>query len=213
MITKLRDNFIAGVAVILPAAVTVWLLRVIYLSLSEKILNPLMRQFQAYLPNIYFEYAARTVVLLILIMIVSMIGLATRVLFIRKLFSSGERIFFKIPMIGKVYITMKQMSRAFLGERKSIFKAPVLVEYPRKGLYSIGFVTSESKGEIQARTEKKLVNIFVPTTPNPTSGMLLLTPEEDLIRLNISVEEAMKLIISGGIVAPEKEGSTVYQPE
>ena len=132
------------------------------------------------------------------------IGLATRVIFIRKLFSAGEAIFFKIPMLGKIYIAIKQISKAFLGQRKEVFKAAVLVEYPRRGVYSIGFLTSDTKGEIRRMTKKKLVNIFIPTTPNPTSGILLLTPEDEFMALSMSVEEAIKLVISGGMVVPDE---------
>lgn len=202
MLQKFRDNFIAGIAVILPMAVTVWLFTVCYHAINDRILNPLIKYFNPYLTNIYLVYGARTLAFLLLIAIVVIVGLATRIIFIRKLFSTGERVFFKIPMIGKAYVTIKQMSKAFLGDRKGIFKAPVLVEYPRKGLHAIGFLTSNAKGEIQRKTEKRLVNIFVPTTPNPTSGILLLVPEEEMIRLDMSVEEAMKLVISGGMVAP-----------
>lgn len=204
MLTKLRDNFIAGIAVILPIAITLWLFVILYRTINDGVLNPLIKYFRPYLTNIYLEYAARTAVFLVLIVIVVLIGLATRIIFIRKFFSAGERIFFKIPMIGKAYVTIKQMSKAFLGERKGIFKVPVLVEYPRRGLYSIGFLTSDSKGEIQKKIGKKLVNIFVPTTPNPTSGILLLTPKDEIKVLDMSVEEAMKLVISGGIVAPRE---------
>lgn len=204
MLTKLRDNFIAGIAVILPIIITLWLLVTLYHAINDGILNPLIKYFRPYITNVYLEYGARTIVFLLLIALVVLIGLATRIIFIRRFFSAGEKIFFKIPMIGKVYVTIKQMSRAFLGERKGVFKAPVLIEYPRKGVYSIGFLTSDSKGEIQRRTDKKLVNIFVPTTPNPTSGILLMTPEDEITTLNMSVEEAMKLVISGGMVAPDE---------
>ena len=203
MFNRFRDNFIAGIAVILPAAVTLWLFSVIYRVINNKLLNPLIKNLRPYLTNIYLEYGARTVVFLALIFIVGLIGLATRIIFIRKFFSSGERIFFKIPMIGKVYVTIKQMSRAFLGDRKGVFKAPVLVEYPRRGVYAIAFLTSDAKGEIQQKTRKKLINVFIPTTPNPTSGILLLTPKDEVIYLDMSVEEAMKLVISGGMVAPD----------
>jgi uncharacterized membrane protein len=203
MLGRLRDNFLAGIVVILPVAVTLWLLAALYRFINDGILNPLIKYFQLNLTNMHLEYGARTVVFLLLIAVVIVIGVATRIIFIRKVFSTGEKMFFKIPMIGKVYVTIKQMSKAFLGERKGIFKTPVLVEYPRKGIYSIGFITSDAKGEIQKKTEKKLVNIFVPTTPNPTSGILLLVPEDEVTGLNMSVEEAMKLVISGGMVTPE----------
>ncbi|MEA3305367.1 MAG: DUF502 domain-containing protein [Candidatus Omnitrophota bacterium] len=207
MLQKLRDYFFTGIIVILPAALTLWLLAIIYKTVNESVLTPLMKYFKPYLSHVYLEYVAKTAIFLALLTIVVLVGMATRIIFIRKLFSSGERIFFKIPMFGKIYITMKQMSKAFLGERKGVFKAAVLIEYPRKGVYSIGFLTSKGKGEIQHKTKKKIVNVFMPTTPNPTSGILLLTPEDELLHLDMSVEEAMKLVMSGGMVAPD------YLPE
>ncbi|MBL7070590.1 MAG: DUF502 domain-containing protein [Candidatus Omnitrophica bacterium] len=202
MIAKLRDNFLAGIVVILPIAITLWLFTLIYDAVNIKILLPLTKFFKPHIASVYAEYGVRSVIFLLLIALVVLIGFATRIIFIRKLFSIGERLFFKIPMIGKAYVTIRQMSRAFLGDRKGIFKSAVLVEYPRKGVYSIGLLTSETKGEIQKKIDKKLVNIFIPTTPNPTSGILLMVPEDELVNLDMSVEEAMKLIVSGGMVAP-----------
>jgi uncharacterized membrane protein len=204
MFSRLRANFIAGIVVILPAILTIWLIFLVSNAINDSILNPLIKNLKPYLGNIYLEYGARTVVFIALVLLVSLIGLATRVIFIRKLFAAGENIFFKIPMIGKVYVAVRQMSKAFLGDRKGVFKAPVLVEYPRKGVHSIAFLTSDAKGEIQRKTKKRLVNVFLPTTPNPTSGILLLVPEEEIIALDMSVEEAMKLVISGGMVAPDE---------
>jgi len=202
MFLRLRDNFIAGIAVILPIAVTLWLLTLLYDTININVLIPLTKYFKPHIANVYLEFGVRAVIFLLLITFVILIGLATRIIFIRKLFSFGERLLFKIPMVGKAYVTIRQISRALLGDRKGIFKAAVLVEYPRKGVYSIGFLTSPSKGEVQRKTDKRLVNIFIPTTPNPTSGILLMVPEEELINLDMSVEEAMKLVISGGMVTP-----------
>ena len=199
---RMRDNFFAGIIVILPVVITLWLLITAYGALNDAVFEPLIKFIRPYITNTYLEYGVRTLIFLILISFIYAIGLATRILFIRKLFSMGESLFFKIPMIGKVYVSIKQMSRAFLGDRRGWFKKPVILEYPRIGVYSIGFLTSNTKGEIQMKTGKRLVNIFIPTTPNPTSGLLLLVPEEDVINLEMSVEEAMKLVISGGIVTP-----------
>ena len=202
MLNRFRGNFITGIIVILPIAITLWVLRIIYRMINDGMLNPLLKLLRPYLTSNYLEYGAKAIIFVLLIMIVMLIGLGTRILFIRKVFSAGEKLFFKIPMIGRVYVAIKQISKAFLGGRKGVFKAPVLVEYPRRGVYSIGFLTSETMGEIQQKTKKKLLNIFVPTTPNPTSGILLLTPEDEITRLNMSVEEAMKLVVSGGMVVP-----------
>jgi len=172
--------------------------------LSNWFLNPIIKYFKPYLANVYLEYGARTTLFLLMVAIVMLIGLATRVLFLRRIFSAGERMFLKMPMVGRIYIATKQMSKAIFEDRKGIFKSAVLVEYPRKGVYSIGFITSDSKtGKLHQKIEKKLVNIYIPTTPNPTTGMLLLVPEDEIIPLNVKIEEAMKLVMSGGIVTPD----------
>jgi len=108
-------------------------------------------------------------------------------------------------MISTVYKGLKEMSSAFLTDQKSIFKKVVLIEYPKDGVYAIGFVTSETRGEAQEKTKENVINVFVPTTPNPTSGMLVLVPQDDVISLNMSISDGMKMIISGGAVAPKSD--------
>lgn len=199
---KLRDNFIAGIAVILPAVVTIWLLMVLYKWINRGLLMPLTKLFTPYLVNPYLEHSVSIAIFILLILIIIAIGMAARIIFIRKIFSSGEKVFFKIPMVGRIYVAMKQLSRAFLGDKSSVFKSVVLVEYPRQGIYSIGFLTSENKGEIHNKTGKKLFNVYVPSVPNPTTGFFVLVPEKEIILLKMSIEDAMKLAISGGAVTP-----------
>lgn len=204
MFTKFRNNFITGLAVILPVALTIVILQFIVINLNRLILEPL---FKFYSPLIqdkpYIAYLSKGVVLVLSVLLITLIGLATKLIIVRRFFGFGERLFFKIPLVGKIYVAIKQISSAFLGKRRGIFKRVVLLEYPRKGIHSVGFVTSKSKGEVQAKIKKKVLNIFVPTTPNPTSGVFLLVPEEETIPLDISVEDGLKLIISGGVVIPD----------
>lgn len=199
---KLRDNFVAGIAVILPLIVTIWLLDILYRWVSGRLIKPLTAIFTPYLTNPYLEHTVSVAIFILLILIIIAIGMATRIIFLRKIFSSGERVFFKIPMIGKVYVAMKQISQAFLGKNGGAFKSVVLVEYPRKGIYSIGFLTGENKGEVEDRTGKKLFNVYIASVPNPTTGYFVLVPAEEIIELKMSVEDAMKLAISGGAVMP-----------
>jgi uncharacterized membrane protein len=107
-----------------------------------------------------------------------------------------------VPLLNKIYSTVKQVKEAFAGQ-KSSFQQAVLVEFPRDGVYSLGFITSDQQAEIQARTPERVWSVFIPTTPNPTSGFLVFVPEEDLIRLEMSVPDAIKCIISLGAVSPE----------
>lgn len=208
MFRKLRTYFITGVVVILPAILTYVILRFLIIKTVELILDPisdiLIRTASPYLPDIYFPFAVHTVKVLIflaIILAIILIGLAARVFFIRRTFSAIENLFLKVPMISKIYISIKQLSSAFLGQGM-IFEKVALLEYPRRGIYSIGFVTTEAKQELQKKTKFKMMSIFLPTTPNPTSGVFLLVPEKDIIYLDMSVEEALKLVISGGKVSP-----------
>lgn len=205
MFKKLRNGFLIGVALFLPILLTIIVIRWVVTKLNDLVLNPILLFLQPFIPDIEFIYLLiliKICLFLLIILLIALIGLAANNLALKRLFSFWESLLFKIPLINKVYITIKQISNAFLGGKRHIFQSVVLIEYPRKGLYCLGFVTSP----IQKRLQDKLprdsngVNIFVPTTPNPTSGFLLLVPKKEIISLDISVEEGMKLVISGGIV-------------
>lgn len=204
MFTKFRNNFITGLAVILPVALTIVILQFVAINVNKLVLEPI---FKIYSPLIqdkpYIAYLSKVIVLVLSVLLIALIGLATKLIVVRRFFGFGERLFFKIPMVGKIYVAIKQISSAFLGKRRGIFKRVVLLEYPRKGIHSLGFVTSKSKGEVQAKIKKEVLNVFIPTTPNPTSGVFLLVPEEETTPLEMSVEDGLKLIISGGVVAPD----------
>jgi uncharacterized membrane protein len=120
----------------------------------------------------------------------------------RRVVDFGEYILSGIPLVRPVYVAVKQVIQAMFGDTPYAFKRAILVEYPRKGVWAIAFVTGKTYGEIEEKTEKKTINVFLPTTPNPTSGFYLVIPEEDTISLDISVEDAFKLLISGGVVEP-----------
>ena len=199
---KIRDNFIAGVAVILPLIVTIWVFTFLYRWISGRLIYPLTALFTPYIANPYLEYAVSIAIFFLLILGIIAIGIATRIIFLRRLFASGEKIFFKIPLAGKLYVALKQISQAFLGKKRMAFQSVVLVEFPRKGMYSIGFLTAEHKGEVEERTGKKLFNVYIASVPNPATGFFYLVPEEDIMILKMSVEDAMKLVFSGGAVTP-----------
>jgi uncharacterized membrane protein len=129
-----------------------------------------------------------------------------------KIFGTIDRSFRKIPIANSIYTSVEQVIHAFAQERSS-FKNVVLVEYPRKGLYTVGFQTWESKGEVQRVTSKACINVFLPTTPNPTSGWLVLVPRDEVIVLNMTVEQGLKFIISGGVVVPPDPEAIVNDVE
>jgi uncharacterized membrane protein len=200
---KIRTNFFAGLILIIPAVLTFWVLYFIVSRLNLILLEPIAKIFQIWLPDkASVEFLTKFAIFFILLGLLTMTGFAARIILLRNIFGFGESILYKVPMISTIYKSLKEMSAAFFSDQNSIFKRVVLVQYPKNGVYAIGFVTSEAQGEIQAKTKETVVNVFVPTTPNPTSGMLVLVPREDIIILDMSVTEGMKMIISGGAVMP-----------
>jgi len=204
MITRIRNNFLTGVAIIFPLTITIIIIRYLVIKINSYILNPLVNllEITPYLSQ-YSLYIAKMLVFILVILLIALVGWAANIIFLRKLFGFGEQLFRKIPMVGKVYSVTKEIGSAFLGKEKAFFKRVVLIEYPRKGAYSIGFETGKGVGEIKNATGRELVSIFVPTTPNPTSGIFLLIPKEDVKFLDMTVEEGLKIVVSSGTIVPE----------
>jgi uncharacterized membrane protein len=155
-----------------------------------------------------FEERIPGIGFILMLLIFIGVGYATQHFFGKEALRVTERTFKKIPIAKTIYSTVQQITTAFIQDRTS-FQKVVLVEYPRKGLYTIGFLTGETQGEVQEKTKSECVNVFLPTTPNPTSGWLVLVPKEDIILLGMSVEQGLKFIISGGVVVPK---TRVYHP-
>ena len=149
---------------------------------------------------------------MIVFLIITALGYFSRI-FIGQLFLRFfERILTRLPLISQVYNTVKQLVDTFSQQKKAVFQEVVMIEYPRKGIYAIGFLTNQAKGEVQSLTGENLVNVFIPTTPNPTSGFLLMLPHEDVIPMEMSVADGMKTIISGGAVTPTFEDTGNVNP-
>jgi uncharacterized membrane protein len=127
-----------------------------------------------------------------------LIGLGTELFFIRSIFRLGEKILDRVPMVNRIYSTFRDVMQAFMGSQRELFRSAVLIEYPRKGIHSVGFITKSSHPELSKMVNKDLTSVFVPTTPNPTSGVLLFVPKDEMIPLPLTVEEAIKLVISAG---------------
>ena len=203
MLSKLRNYFLTGVAIIFPIAITIIIVRFLMIQVNSYVLNPVVGYLRVnpYLTQ-YSLFIAKGLVFLIVILLISLIGWAANIIFLRKLFGFGEKIFLRVPMVGKMYSVTKEIGSAFLGRGKAFFKQVVLIEYPRKGIYSIGFLTGEDKSVIKNALGKELVNIFVATTPNPTSGIYLLVPKDEIKFLDMTVEEGLKLVVSSGAISP-----------
>jgi uncharacterized membrane protein len=202
MFKKIKNNFFTGLVVILPIIITIAIFTFMINKINEKVLNPLIQISGFQFQNSSWIYLARGIVILIIILFVILIGTATRLILLRNFFGFGEKLLSKVPMVGKIYITIKQISQAFLGQEKQIFEKVVLVEYPRKGIYSLGFITAKVCKEIQDKTKSEGVYVFLPTTPNPTNGLFLVVPKEAILPLEMTVADGFKLIVSGGTFSP-----------
>ena len=193
---KFRNYFIAGVVVLIPIGITVYLTLFI-VKISSKILPRELN------PNHYLPFSIPGLEILISILIITFIGRLSLSFLGRRLINLVNDMFNKIPFLRTIYAALGQMTKTFAQSSKSKNKSVVLVEYPRKGSWAVGFATKDNSGEISDRTKKKLVNVFVPTTPNPTSGFLLMFPKEEIIYLDMTFEEASKFIVSAGTSNPK----------
>ncbi len=197
---KLRNYFVAGLLTILPLSVTAYVV-ITFLKVMDRILNylpPKLRP-QTYIP---IHFPGLGLILTLLIVLVT--GILVKNYVGGKLLTWGEYFVYKTPLIRTIYASIKQLLQAIVMQDNQSFKRVVVIEYPRKGIYSMAFVTGLPSGDIQEELHREgMINVFVPTTPNPTSGFYLMVPEDESYPLNISVEDAFKLIISGGIVSPE----------
>ncbi len=195
IVSKLRNYFITGVLVLIPIGVTVYL-TLFFIKIFSKILP------QEINPNNYLPYSIPGLEIIISIIVITLIGWLSLSFLGKKLVKLVNDIFKRIPFLRTVYSAIGQMTQSFALSRKSKKKSVVLVEYPRKGSWAVGFATQDNKGEIRSKTNIDLVNVFVPTTPNPTSGFLLMFPKDEIIYLDMSFEEASKFIVSAGTSNP-----------
>lgn len=192
--TKIRNYFITGVVVLIPIGITVYL-TLFLISISSKILPKEIN------PNHYLPYNIPGVEIIISLLLITFIGWISLSFLGKKLLILFDNILKKIPILRTVYSAFGQMLEVFTKNEENR-KNVVLVEYPRKGSWAVGFVTKENTGEIRDKTKKNLVNVFVPTTPNPTSGFLLMFPKEEIIYLDMTFEQASRFIVSAGTLSP-----------
>ena len=214
-ISRLQANFFAGLAVVLPAvisvAVVVWLFGTVS-NVTDKLLLAVPRNWK-YVNgergdiHWYWSLAA----LLLAFGLVTLIGRFARHYLGKKLIEAGDNLLLRVPLLNKIYSTVKQVKEAFAGN-KSSFKEAVLVEFPQPGMYSLGFITGKQRNELQVRTPEQVWSVFVPTTPNPTTGFLVFVPESRMVRLDMSVADAIKSIISLGAVTPEYPTGLIIAP-
>ena len=186
----LRNYFITGVVVLIPIGFTLYLSKIL-IGLSSKIIPENIN------PNSYLPYAIPGIEIIISIIFITFVGGLSLSFFGKKILKLIDDLFKRIPLLRTIYSAISQMTETF-SNKDSEKKSVVLIEYPRKGVWAVGFATKENTGEMAQKTKNKLINVFVPTTPNPTSGFLLMFPIEEVIYLNMTFEEASKFIVSAG---------------
>ena len=195
---KVKGYFITGLLVLFPFVLTVFIITWLFTKV-DSLLKGVIGNFLEKIGLLSFPGVG----VISVILIIMIAGIIARNYFGKKLLKLGDTIVTKIPLINRIYAAIQQISKAFFSEKREVFKKAVLIEYPRKGIYSIVFFTQDTRGEIQEKLPSDVVSVFLPTTPNPTSGFLLFVPKTDIIDLSMSVEEALKLVISGGAIVPQ----------
>lgn len=196
---RLRAYLFAGILVTAPIFITFYLAWLFVTFVDGKI-TPLIPA--KYNPESYLPFALPGLGLVVLVLALMLVGALTAGFFGRMWLRLSERILNQMPVIRNVYSAVKQILETVLAQQSNAFREAVLIEYPRRGIWAIGFITGATKGEVQNLTQEECINVFLPTTPNPTSGFLLFVPKKDIVPLSMTVEEAIKMVISGGIVTP-----------
>lgn len=214
---RIRNIFFTGLLITLPIAITWFILQFLLKNLDafSPVLTKWLIGLGAPIPEGYRIPFLGVVFTLLIILLV---GWLTTNFFGRKVFKIGEILIEKIPYVRRIYKGSKQMVVSIAQADTSAFRKVVLLEFPRRGLLAIGFVTGESRGEVQQLTQEKVLNVFIPTMPNPTSGFLVFSPPEELTEVSMTIEEGIKYVVSGGIVTPpelktlENKGLKLEQP-
>jgi uncharacterized membrane protein len=188
MLRKLRNYFLTGLVIFIPLASTLWVITVTF-NFLDGILKPIIRPI-VNVPGISF---------ITLFALITFIGMLGTLAWGKRAVGILERALLRVPFVGGVYKTMKEASDVILTKRPKDFKSIVLVEFPKAGSYAIGFTTISNIPEVSDKTGKEVINVYVPTTPNPTSGFFIMVPKEDAVFLDMTTEEAFKLILSGGL--------------
>ena len=195
ILTRIRNYFIAGVVVLIPIGVTIYL-TIFLVAISSSVLPKEIN------PNHYLPYNIPGLEIIISIILITLIGWLSLSFIGKRLLNLFNNILKKIPILRTIYSAIGQMTETFTKTNKDK-KNVVLVEYPRRGSWDVGFATKENTGEITNKTKKNLINVFIPTTPNPTSGFLLMFPKDEVIYLDLTFEQASKFIVSAGTSNPD----------
>lgn len=198
---KLKAYFFTGILVTAPVMITFYLAYKLIIFIDVSVNRLLPPQFK---PDSFLPFTIPGLGIIILVVSLIVIGMFAAGFMGKFFLRLGEWIVYKMPVVSSVYSILKQIFETFLSNKSNAFKQVVLLEYPRKGLWILGFVSTDTGGEVKKHLKTEMINVFIPTTPNPTSGFLIFVPKTDVTVLEMSVEDGIKFVISGGIVAPEE---------
>ncbi|MEX0307745.1 MAG: DUF502 domain-containing protein [Ruegeria sp.] len=208
LLSGLRASFLTGIVVIAPVWLTIWLIWSVVGWIDSAVLPLIPKQFQ---PSEYVGINLRGVGVIIFLIFTIIVGWVAKGILGRSLIHFAESLVDRMPVVRSVYSGIKQISETVFAQTERSFEKACLIQYPRRGIWAIGFVSTTARGEVSERAETggELLSVFVPTTPNPTSGFLLFFPAEDVILLDMSIEDAAKLVISAGLVYPNEKDPTL----
>jgi len=210
LFARLRNYFLTGIVITAPIAITIYLTYV-FVDFVDANVTPLIPA--RYNPETYLPFTVPGLGLLVAVFVLILIGFLTANFLGRSFLNFGERIVARMPVVRSIYNALKQIIETVLAQSSSSFREVVLVEYPRRDIWAIAFVTSEAKGQVADLDDEAMISVFLPTTPNPTSGFLLFVPKKDLKFLDMSVEDGVKLVISAGMIWPSDELPEASSPE
>lgn len=207
LFARLRSSFLTGIVVIAPVGLTIWLIWTLAGWVDGFVLPLVPDNFK---PEPYIGINLRGVGVIFFLVFTVLVGWIAKGILGRSLISFAEGLVDRMPVVRSIYSGIKQISETVFAQSERSFEKACLIQYPRRGIWAIGFISTTARGEVSDRAETggRLLSIFVPTTPNPTSGFLLFFPEEDVIELDMSVEDAAKLVISAGLVYPNSKDPT-----
>ena len=197
---SLQRYFLAGLLVFLPVVITLWFIGWV-IGLLDGVLDVLPTGLH---PNTYLPFAIPGLGAIVTVMLILFLGILTRGVATRRFLAAWENIFVKIPIFRGIYTAVQKLVQTFLGQSQNS-RQVVMIEYPREGIFTVGFAMGRAWQELERKQDAQLVNVFIPTTPNPTSGFYLLVPAAEISPLNMTMEEALKLITSGGLIIPEEK--------
>lgn len=199
----MKKYFLTGLVTLLPLAVTIWFVRFVVDILTKPFINVMIAIIDHHLPAALIRIVSQISILVTIFLFTLFLGFVARKFFFKSLLLFGDRLLRRIPLVGKVYKTSKDIVNSIFSTSKGSFKQVVMLSFPYPGCYCIGLITSDSPKACSNDNEEQKVSVFIPTTPNPTTGFLVMSHRSDLIFLDMKSEEAIKYIVSCGVIAPE----------